>query len=35
MKKIWIRIKNIHNYLVWLEKKRIDAMIHCGRHTSI
>jgi len=35
MKKIWIKIKNIYNYLGWLEQERIKAMIHCGRPTSI
>lgn len=29
------KVKEFFKYLAWLEQERINAMIHCGRPTSI
>ena len=28
-------IKRLFKYISWLEQKKVKAMIHCGRPTSI
>jgi hypothetical protein len=30
MKKVFNFIKKAHNYMVFIEKERMKAMIHCG-----
>jgi len=31
VKKVIRKIVSIHKCLVWLEKERINAMVHCGK----